>query len=127
MVTVTWNGAGDPLETVTVDGTLQVAPVGAPEHESETDPLKPLPVSERLYAAVDPGATLAEEEPLEAPRVKVGEAAVPARLTSCVPKLSVTVKDAAKLPVPAASKVTVSVHEAFTASDVPQLLVRWND
>jgi hypothetical protein len=66
VVTLTLNVEGVVALKVTLGGTVQTAPVGAPEQESEAAPLIPAPPIDIAYVAVEPAVTVAVADPPEA-------------------------------------------------------------
>ena len=98
---------------VSVAGTVQVAPVGAPVHVSEAVPLIPAPPIESEYWAVAPAATVAELEPPDAiPRPTPGAAPIPVSVTVCglLGALSVIVRVPVRVPEAVGVNVTSTVQ-----------------
>ena len=63
VVMPTLNVDGVVALRLTLAGTVQTAPLGAPEQESVAEPLMPAPPMEREYEALAPPATVTEVAP----------------------------------------------------------------
>ena len=77
VLTLTGNCEAVVALTLTLAGTVQVAPVGEPEQAKVAVPLKPAPPIDKVYFAVSPALTVTELEPPEGtprPRLDVATA-----------------------------------------------------
>ena len=113
VVTVTLKGVVAVAVIVSVAGTVQVEPAGAPAQERETVPLIPMPPMVSAYVAVAPAATVAELEPPDAiPRPRPGAAPIPVSDTVCglLGALSVIVRVPVRVPVAVGVNVTSTVQ-----------------
>ena len=121
---VTVNEAGLPLDTDKVDGTVQVAPKGAPEQESDNVPLKPAAgVACSLNCAVCPAVRVAVVDDPEAAVMETAALAVPLTVRDCgeFAALSVIEKVVVRTPMAVGEKTIEIVQEAFAAMEPLQL------
>jgi len=123
VITLTFTAAGVPGVTLTVAGTLHVAPCGAPVQVSDTVCVAPVAVSWSAKLAACPAVTVALVDP------PCGGAAekpspVPLKLTVCgeLAALSVMVMDAVRAPAAVGLNATLIVQFA-PAATVPHVLV----
>ena len=109
VVTVTLKFVGAVALTVTVAGTEQLAPVGAPVQLRDATPENPAPPMAIVKLAVLPAGTVAEAEPPEAtPKPRLGLAPVPVSMTVCGDPavLSTIVTIPVRLPTAVGANVT---------------------
>jgi hypothetical protein len=126
VVTLTLKSVAVVALSVSVAGTVQVAPVGAPVHVSEAVPLTPAPPIDIEYFAVAPAATVAELEPPDSiPRPRLGAAPVPVSNTICglFGALSVITRLPVRVPDAVGVKVTCIVQVAVGFNVNGQVLV----
>jgi len=110
--------------TLTLAGTIQAAPVGAPLQVTDAVPANPPPPMTRAKLAIPPAETVAELEPPEdTPRSRLGVTPTPERATVAGPPpvLLVTVRLPVSVPAEAGAKLIPIWHEFAGASEVPQL------
>jgi hypothetical protein len=128
VVTFTTTFAADVALTVSIEGMLQTAPVGAPVQVSVADPLHPAPPIESKYVAVVPAGTVAEPEPEATISPMAGAATPPPTPVRAIDwglpgALSVTLTEALALPRATGVKITLMLQLLFGDSDEGQLFV----
>jgi hypothetical protein len=121
---LTVNGAGLPLDTDKVAGTVHVAPKGAPEQVNASVPLKPGPgVAWSLNCAVWPAERVAVVDEPEAGVIDTAVLAVPLMERDCgeLGALSVRVSVVVRMPVAVGEKTIEMVQEAFAGMEPLQV------
>lgn len=112
--------------TVTVAGTEQVAPAGAPVQLNDTVPDMPAPPMASIYEAVAPAATVAEPElPAATPNPRPALPPIPVNITICgLPEaLSVMLKVPIREPCAVGVKVTCAMQLLPEATGAPHVFV----